>query len=557
MLHDLALTSPLLILLFAALFTLVVDPFLPPGEENRRFWGYFGAVCSAATMVACALLWKYGGSLEMHTPAFAYHISGNHYSLFFIALTSGCAMITHLTSPRYLIEQGTSWGEYYALLHFAVFGMGAMVSAESLLTLFIGLEIMSMSVYVLVAFKRTSQASVEAGMKYFIMGSVASAFLLYGIAFLYGLSGGTSYIDIQRALASPKPGQDLWLSLAVLLTMAAFFFKVAAAPFHMWAPDAYEGAPTPITGLMSSAVKVAGFGALLKFLYACLSGPAMAELHANLPKLLAAVAVISMTVGNLLALSQRSVKRTLAYSSIAHAGYLLLGCVAWVADPWAAGYQYPTGAVPFYLVGYALASLAAFAALTSVGKAGEELTGEAQIVGLGRQYPFAGAVLGLAMVSLAGVPPTLGFFGKLQLARDVLAVEDGKYLPHIIILVLNSLVSAYYYLRVTVWVYMRPEPRIAREYVREPSLQWAMGLLMAGILLVGAMPQRALSLGRMSVWSIRTATARLHLRYERAAPGENKAAIAAQAAADAAAAAKPADAAHAADEAPGGAAPAE
>jgi len=518
MLHDLALTAPQLVLLFAALFNLVVDPFLPAGEASRRFWGWFGAVMAAIAIGAAALLWLYG-PFEMETTAFAHHISATRYSLFFVALVSATALVTHLASPRYLVEQGVSYGEYYALVNFAAFGMACMVAAESLITLFISLEIMSLSIYVLVAFKRTSKASAEAGMKYFILGSVASALFLYGSAFVFGLAGGVSYIEVQRALAKTIANGDLWLGLAVLLVGAAFLFKVAAAPFHMWAPDAYEGAPTPVTGFMASGVKVAAFAALLKLLYAGLSGPALADLHVALPKVIATVAVLSMTVGNLIALTQTSVKRTLAYSSVAHAGYLLLGCVATVADPALPGYLQPSGAVPFYLVGYAVASLAAFAALAAIGKDGEELTGEGQLIGLGRRHPFAGAVLGLAMISLAGVPPTLGFFGKLQLARDVLAVDDGKYLPHIIILVLNSAVSAYYYLRITVYVYMRPEGRLQREYVREPSLGWAMALTAFATLAIGALPGRAMTVGLRSVAAIRTGTATAQLRFERAPQG--------------------------------------
>jgi len=524
MLHDLALTSPLLILLFAALFTLVVDPFLPTATEARSFWGRFGAGTSAMAILACAMLWKHGGN-EMHTVAFGYHLSASPLSLFFTALVSLSALLTHLSSPKYLVEQGSSYGEYYALLHFATFGMAVMVSSESLLSLFVGLEIMSMSIYVLVAFKRTSAASVEAGMKYFIMGSAASALLLYGMAFLFGMSGGTSFVEIQRALALPKAGQGGWLHLAVWMTMAAFLFKVAAVPFHMWTPDAYEGAPTPITGFMSSGVKVAAFGAFLKFLYAALTGVGMGELHLPLVTLLATFGVVTMTVGNLLALTQKSVKRMLAYSAIAHAGYLLLGCVASVPDArLGAPYGLPTGAVPFYLVGYAVASLAAFAALSTVGAEGEELTGEAQLVGMGRRYPFAGAVLALAMISLAGVPPTLGFFGKLQLLRDVLAVDNAKYLPHVIILVLNSLVSAYYYLRVTVFVYMRPEGRAEREYVREPSLTWAMGIAMAALLIVGMLPYRAMNLAQLAGAGVRTAVAARHVAHEVPAKAEATAA---------------------------------
>ncbi len=497
MLHDLALISPQLILLVAALFTLVADPFLPT-DMSRKFWGLFGAGMSALAIVACAALWKFG-PYEMHTPAFSYHLSASGHALFFTALVSMCAMITHLSSPQYLVEQESHYGEYYALLHFATFGMAIMVSAESLLTLFIGLEIMSMSIYVLVAFKRTSQASVEAGMKYFIMGSVASAFLLYGIAFLFGLSGGTSFIEIQRALLSPKPGQDLWLGLAVVLTGGAFLFKMAAVPLHMWTPDVYEGAPTPITGFMSSAVKAAAFGSFLKFLYAGLSGPALASLHLPIGEVLGVFAVLTMTVGNILALTQRSIKRMLAYSAVAHAGYLLLGTIATIDDPTLGGpFLAPTGAVPFYLVGYALASLAGFAALASLGKDGEELTTEGHLAGLSKRHSIAALALTVSVLSLAGVPPTLGFFGKLQILRDVLAVDNGKYLPHVIILVLNSVVSAYYYLKVPVAMYMRPDTKLDRQYVREPTLTWAMALPALALLALGIMPGRAMT------WAIRS-----------------------------------------------------
>ena len=508
MLHDLALLTPQLILLVAAIFTLVADPFLssatPDAENTRRFWGPFGALMSFLAVIAAAFLWR-AGPLQMHTPAFSYHISASGHALFFTALIAMCAGFTHLASPQYLVEQKAHFGEYYALLHFAAFGMTIMASAESLITLFIGLEIMSMAIYVLVAFKRSSIASVEAGMKYFIMGSVASAFLLYGMAFLYGLSGGTSFIEIQVALAHPKAGQDLWLGLAVVLTGGAFLFKVAAVPLHMWTPDAYEGAPTPITGFMSSAVKAAAFAAFLKFLYAGISGPALAALHLPIGTVLACIAGLTMTVGNILALTQRSIKRMLAYSAVAHAGYLLLGLVASAPDAsLLAPFQSPTGAVPFYLVGYALASLAGFAALTSLGKDGEELTTEGQLAGLSKRHPIAALTLTISVLSLAGVPPTLGFFGKLQIVRDVLAMENGKYLPYVVVLVLNSVVSAYYYLKVPVAMYMRPDARVNREYVRDRSLTWAMVVPALAIVALGFLPGRAMTWAARSEAGIRT-----------------------------------------------------
>lgn len=512
--------SPMLLVLLGALFTLVVDPFIDgSGSRNstgtdNRFWGHLGAAISFLSVLAGAALWITGPH-EMQTVSFAYHLSATPFSLFFTMLLGVCTMLTHMSSAKYLEEQRISFGEYYALVSFATFGMMVMVSAESMLTLFIGLETMSLAIYVLAAFKRRSNASVEAGVKYFIMGAVASAFLLYGMAFIYGLTGGTSYVDIERGLALPTEGRHLYLALAVVMTGAAFLFKVAAVPFHMWTPDAYEGAPTPVAGFMASGVKVAAFAAFVKFLFAALSGVAMDELPIPVPEVLAGIAVLTMTVGNLMALPQRNVKRVLAYSAVAHAGYLLLGCVAYTPDvQLGEGYILPGGNVPFYLVGYALASVAAFAALASVGADDEELTREAQLAGLGRRYPLAGAVLTLAMLSLAGVPPTLGFFGKFQMIREILSVEDAKYLPYVIIMILNSVVSAYYYLRVTVYVYMSPEGALERRTIRDPSLNWAMGIAGGALLLVGMMPGKVIEMADIAAHTVRTRHAAAHVAYE-------------------------------------------
>lgn len=519
MLHDLALTAPMLLLLLGALFTLLVDPFL--GEDGKRdpdgparhFWGHLGAVISFAALAAAVALWKTGPH-EMQSVAFVTHLGASNFSLFFIGLIALCAGLTHLASPRYLQAHGIAFGEYYALVHFAAFGMMIMVSAESMLTLFVGLETMSLAIYVLAAFKRRSLSSVEAGMKYFIMGAVASAMLLYGMAFIYGLAGGTSYVEIGRAMAGELAGPRVYLSLAIVMTLGAFLFKVAAVPFHMWTPDAYEGAPTPVTGFMASGVKVAAFGALLKFLYVAAAGAGMDKLPIELPTLLAWIAIITMTVGNLLALPQRNVKRVLAYSAVAHAGYLLLGCVAVTADPTLVGYSLPGGAVPFYLVGYALASLAAFAALSTVGGAGQELTRESELAGLGWRYPFAGAVLALAMFSLAGVPPTLGFFGKLSLIQGVMSVEEGRFLPFIVVMILNSVVSAYYYLRVTVYVYMRPATDEQPEPLRSSGLSWAMALAAGAIIAIGVLPGRTLDAASRAAGSVRTATVTAHVQHK-------------------------------------------
>jgi len=490
--HDLALASPLLIVLGGALFTLLVDPFLGPG--SRRFWGPFGALVSIAAIGACALLWKTGPH-NFQSITFSSQLSVTNFSLFFMALTFVCGALGHLVAGRYLEEHGCDWGEYYILVGFATFGMATMVAAESLLTLFVALEIMSLSIYVLVSFKRQSAASVEGGLKYFILGSVASAFMLLGIAYVFGVAGGVGYSDLLRALATTRTGSDaLFVNLAVLLLLGAFLFKVAAVPFHMWTPDAYEGAPTPVAALMASGVKVAAFGALLKIWFGAMQGPAILASGMPLHKVIIVFAVLTMTAGNLMALSQASVKRMLAYSAIAHAGYLLLGLLPVLKDPsLGPGYGLPSASIPFYLVGYVFASFAAFGALAVVGARGQELTTESQVAGLGFRYPFAGAVLTLAMLSLAGIPTTAGFLGKLVLFRDVLGIDDGKYLWLVVVAVLNSLVSVYYYLRVIVFCYMRREPREAIE-IRERPLTWALALASIGILFVGILPARTLGL---------------------------------------------------------------
>ncbi len=299
---------------------------------------------------------------------------------------------------------------------------------------------MSLSLYVMVGFRRNQLESNEAALKYFLLGAFASGFLLYGIALLYGATGATDLGRIGDFLGGSPLGRDPLVLVGGLLVLTGFLFKVAAVPFHMWTPDAYQGAPTSVTGFMSAGAKAAGFAALLRVLLRAL--PSLAH---DWQPLLAVVAMLTMTVGNVTALLQNNLKRMLAYSSIAHAGYLLVAIVAGNAEG--------SAAAVFYLAVYSAMNLGAFALLTMLGRGGDEPVLVSDLAGLGFRQPLLGLALTLFMVSLGGIPPTAGFMGKVLVFGA--AVKAGLVWPLVVVGVLNSVVSVYYYLRVTVALYMR------------------------------------------------------------------------------------------------------
>jgi NADH-quinone oxidoreductase subunit N len=398
-----------------------------------------------------------------------------------------------LISFEHAEQHGFSYGEYYCLLNFAVLGMMVMVCAVHMITLFLGLEIMSISIYVLVAAKRSSGYSAEAGLKYFVLGSFASALFLFGVAYLYGETGSLGYEQILAALLDGQPSS--FLALAVFMLIGAFAFKVALVPFHMWTPDVYEGAPTPVTALMATGVKTAAVISMARLFVYALPPAALSWLGPNIFDLLGVLAVITMTTGNLIALHQKSIKRMLAYSAIAHAGYLLIGVMAAhaAAVPGAKDLGITLGSVLFYLFVYALANLAAFGVVAMVeGDNREDITLE-HISGLSRRLPFVAFVLAVAMFSLAGIPPTAGFFGKLMLFRDALAVDSDRFLWLVVIALLNSVVSVYYYLRVVVYAYMLDVHRTITA-IRSAALMAALILTVLGTLHAGIFPNKYLTI---------------------------------------------------------------
>jgi len=363
-------------------------------------------------------------------------------SVFFTLLICSIGIVAVLLSWDFVKRLRINLGEYFALLLFSTAGMIVMAASNDLVTVFLGLELMSLPLYVLVGFRRGHLESNEASLKYFLLGAFASGFLLYGIALLFGATGTTNLGTMAAFLSdSPmKANAMLWTGAA--LVVVGFGFKVSVVPFHMWTPDAYEGAPTSVTAFMSAGAKAAGFAALLRLLLNVLGGQ-----HELWAPLLSVLAVMTMTVGNVTALLQTNVKRMLAYSSIAHAGYVLVAVVAGGRDG--------ASAALFYLAVYSFMNLGAFGILTLLGKDLDERVLVSDLAGLGFRKPWLGLAMTLFMLSLGGIPPTAGFMGKVFVFG--VALKAGL-VPLTIIGVLNSVVSVFYYLRITVAMYME-EPK--------------------------------------------------------------------------------------------------
>jgi len=395
----------------------------------------------------------------------------DQFALFFKIVFLMAAAITVLMSVPYLqVEGATSPGEYYFLILCATLGMMIMAGGIDLITIFIGLETMAVAFYILAGFIKPSQRSNEAAVKYFLLGAFSLGILLYGMSLMYGLSGTTNL----RQMATLFVGQerDPRLVLAVILVVAGVGFKIAAVPFHMWAPDVYEGAPTPITAFLSVGSKAASFAMLIRIFLEGL--PAMS---ADWRLLFEAVAIVTMTVGNVAALTQSNVKRMLAYSSIAHAGYLLIGVVA--------GTSRGVTAMMIYLFVYSFMQLGAFAIIVLLRRQdviGDELK---DLSGLHVRNPFAAFAMLVFMLSLGGIPPTAGFMGKFWLFGA--AIESGYYWLAVIG-VLNSAVSLYYYVRIVVFMYVRKETA-GSEPTIGPALSLALGVAVLATLGLGVYPR--------------------------------------------------------------------
>jgi NADH-quinone oxidoreductase subunit N len=471
---------PALIVAVTGLVVLLAQAFTPKGKASPSAALSLLGLLSA--LVAVGLLAR-GPALGTTTGG-SYAADG--FALFVQGLVLAIAVVVVLLSPAYLRATGTERGEYYTLVLFSVVGMMGLGACLELVSLFVALEIMSVALYALAGMHRDRPESQESAMKYFITGAFSSGFFLYGVALLYGATGSTSLVRIAAAVHAAAPPALPLALLGTALLLVGFGFKVASVPFHMWAPDVYEGAPTTVTALMAAGVKTAAFAALVRVLSQAVPG-----LAANWKPGVAVLAVVTMIVGNLGALAQSNLKRMLAYSSVAHAGYLLTALVAAPAQA--------AEAVLFYLVAYATVNLGGFGALAALARDGREPLSLADISGLARRRPLLAAVLTVFLISLTGVPVSGGFVGKFYLFS---AAVNGGWVTLAVVGVLMSVVSAYYYLRVVVAMYMR-EPLGEDTWASVgPGSALALGLATVVVLYLGVYPGPVLAWARQAAQSL-------------------------------------------------------
>ena len=467
---------PTLILTIAGILVLFWDLWMQ--EEERPLLAWLGLTGLVLTGVVSF------GLFGRNESAFNGMLALDSYALFFNLIFCLAAGMTLLMSIDYLGATDIRPGEYYALILFATVGMVLMAAATDLIVIFLGLETMSMAVYVLAGIWRQRLQSNEAALKYFLLGAFASGFFLYGVALVYGATGSVQLGKVAAYVS--EHGSSPLLLIGVALLIVGFGFKVAAAPFHVWTPDVYEGAPTTVTAFMAVGVKAAAFAAFARVFLHTL-GP----IHGQWQGVLWILAALTMTVGNLTALVQNNIKRMLAYSSIAHAGYLLVAMVA--------GQDLGGAALMYYLVAYGLMNLGAFAVVLAVGRKGEPNEEFSDYAGLGFRYPALAMAMTLFMLSLTGVPPLVGFTGKFYIFSA--AVKAG-YVWLAVIGVLNSVVSAYYYIRVVVNMYMYEGEKAPDLLSSRPALAAAIIVAAVGTVVMGVFPAASIALARVSFLSL-------------------------------------------------------
>lgn len=434
--------SPLLVVTIGALMLMVVDAF----SKNRSGFALGAAMILLAGAAAAGAVWMFGVERIEGVQTLAPWLIVDRFTLFFEVLLCLGAGIAAVLAGGYLREHRIERGEFYAILLFGTVGAMTLAAAGDAVTLFLGLETMSIGAYAMTAFRRSNPRSAEGALKYFLLGSFAAAILLYGFALIYGATGHTDLAGI-GASATAAASRGPLLVVGVVLVLVGLAFKVSAVPFHAWTPDAYEGAPTPTTTFMAVAVKAAAFAVLLRVLLTSLGDAGWRSWGSGWPPVMAGLAAFTMTVANLVAGRQESVKRMLAYSSIAHAGYVLVGVTAVMREPTEA-----TASVLYYLLAYTVSTAGAFAALIGCGSFGREAVTYEDLSGVGKRNPVVALAFSVFLISLAGIPPTAGFFGKWFVFKA--AIDAGLYWLAVLALV-NSVVGAYYYLRVLVSMYMR------------------------------------------------------------------------------------------------------
>jgi len=469
---------PEAVVITVALMVLLLDFFVD--KDSKSLLGWFSLAGIVIAAFATFRLMGAGVSGSFFSGTF----NLDPFSIFFKFVFFIACGLGILVSINYLKSQNIHRGEYYSLMLFATSGMMLMASAADLITLYLGLELMAMSIYILAGFMRHDNRSNEAAIKYLLLGAFSSGIMLYGMSLLYGITGTTNLSEILAFLRTADLNNPV-IYLAMIMLVVSFGFKVAAVPFHMWVPDVYEGAPTPVTAFMSAGPKVAGFAVLLRvFLYS------LEPLHAHSTAIISGLALLTMAVGNIMALSQTNIKRMLAYSSIAHAGYALVGL--------AAGGPEGAASVMLYVCIYALMNMGAFGVVIMLRKAGERGEEIADFAGLGKTNKTAAFLMLIFMFSLTGIPPTAGFIGKFYIFKS--AVQSGLVWLAVAGVIFSS-ISAYFYLRVIMVMYMK-EPKESIELTTSPSLALALAISVTAVIYIGVLPSELLDYARASITGI-------------------------------------------------------
>jgi len=482
---DLQLIVPELILTACACVALVMEVILP--YRKSKLTAYFALVGVVLAFASLVMQWRTipnGGEMD----GFYGMVRIDGFALIFRAIFLVAAGLAIGISTRYLDIEGEQHGEYYSLILFATVGMMFLASGYDLISLYISLELMALTFYVLVAFTKREKRSNEAAMKYFLLGAFSSGVLLYGMSLIYGITGSTNLGDINQQLAASLTTAGLrpMLLLGMLALSAGLFFKVAAVPFHMWAPDVYEGAPTSVTAFLSTGSKAASFA-----LYARIFLEALRSMESDWAPLLGLVAAITIMVGNWAAVTQDNSKRLLAYSSISNAGYLLLGLVA--------NNQYGRNGLVIYLFVYTLMNMGAFGVIISLRRRGIIGDNVEDLTGLGQKSPVLAVMMGVFMMSLGGLPMTGGFIGKWYLFGGLLQRGSGPngkswYTWLAVWAILNTVVSFYYYFRFIKAMFLGDRIADDKPLIVAPALQIALVVSLVGVLFTGIFPDKLITL---------------------------------------------------------------
>ncbi len=488
-LADIVLILPELLVVGMACLILVLDPITPANKKDFLAW------MSLGILVVCSVVTASGfGERVM---AFSDLVVVDSYAVFWKMLLYFVSGLTILLSMGYLKEEKIQLAEYYAFVLLALTGMMVMVSGADLLTIYLGIELMSITLYIMAGFKRFELRSIESSAKYFVLGAFSSGILLYGISIIFGVTGSTRLVEI-AAVVNGRGIDDPLVFIALMLLIVGFGFKIAAVPFHMWTPDVYEGAPTSVTAFMAVASKAASFAAFLRVLLEAFGG-----IKPDWNLLILGICIITVALGNLVAIVQTNVKRMLAYSSIAHAGYALIGVVVagWSTD--AAVSAQGVSSLMLYLAIYSFMTIGAFSMVAILRKGGLEGEEIEDFTGLSKRHKGGAFLMLVFMVSLAGIPPTAGFIGKLYLFMA--AVNAGLAWLAIIGLIFAA-ISAFFYLRIVMVMYMR-EPSSEQEWhtrlVLSPQVSFVLACAVAGVVLLGIFPGPLVSVADLSTLPIK------------------------------------------------------